>query len=132
MLLIKTSIGQSSIHGIGLFAAEPLAKGQEIWRNDRRFDLVVSKEQLTGLPEHMQQFVQHYGYESVSKPGHFMLEFDNARFMNHTESPNTDFSDDDVGRAARDIAVGEELLCDYREFCSEAMLKEMGFAVAVA
>jgi SET domain-containing protein len=37
--------------------------------------------------------------------------------MNHSFKPNTDFSFPDSGIAIRDIAVGEEITCDYREFC---------------
>jgi hypothetical protein len=45
-----------------------------------------------------------------------VVEFDNGRFMNHAQSPNTDFTDANVGWAIRDIAAGEELTCNYSEF----------------
>jgi hypothetical protein len=43
-----------------------------------------------------------------------MLNLDNSRFMNHSESPNT--YEEPVGtvRANRAIRCGEELTCDYR------------------
>ena len=39
MLLVKTRTGRSPIHGTGLFAAEPIAKGTAVWRFTPTFDL---------------------------------------------------------------------------------------------
>ena len=36
--------------------------------------------------------------------------------MNHSDTPNTDFSEYGGGTAARNIAAGEEITCDYHEF----------------
>ena len=32
MLLVKTRLGKSRIHGLGVFAAQPIRKGQPVWR----------------------------------------------------------------------------------------------------
>jgi hypothetical protein len=36
--------------------------------------------------------------------------------MNHSLSPNTDFTRPDIGYAIADILPGEELICNYFEF----------------
>jgi SET domain-containing protein len=36
--------------------------------------------------------------------------------MNHSGSPNTDFTKPDMAWAIRDIAEGEEITCNYAEF----------------
>jgi SET domain-containing protein len=36
--------------------------------------------------------------------------------MNHSDTPNTDFSAFGGGTACRDIAAGEELTCNYHQF----------------
>jgi SET domain-containing protein len=114
MLLVKTYLGPSAIHGTGLFAGEPIAKGTVIWRFDPRFDRIFAKAERDALPETARQFLERYSYPEFPGSDRHMLDGDHARFMNHSETPNTDSSTDTV--AIRDIAEGEELLCDYRQF----------------
>jgi hypothetical protein len=64
-------------------------------------------------------FFSHYGYldRNVQR---IILCFDDARFVNHSDSPNvaTDYALDAYGVdvALRDIARGEELTMDYANF----------------
>jgi len=114
MLLVKTYLAESPIEGIGLFAAEDIAKGTTIWRFDERFDRKFSKAERDALPEPAYTFVQKYSYpESVGSDVYY-LDGDHARFMNHSNTPNTDCETDTI--ATRDIRAGEELLCDYHQF----------------
>ncbi len=114
MLLVKTTLGPSPVQGIGLFAAEPIARGTVIWRFDDRIDRRFSWAEREALPEPARSFVAKYSYpEALGDDVHF-LDGDHARFMNHSDSPNTDCATDTI--ATCDIAVGEELLCDYRQF----------------
>src|SRR2546429_2115830 len=48
MFLVKTRIGPSKIHGIGVFAEERIPKGQMIWVFDARID-VRSEEHTSEL-----------------------------------------------------------------------------------
>lgn len=116
MLLVKTCLAPSDVHGIGLFAAEPIPKGTVIWRYDERIDRCFTRQELDALPELTREFVDTYGYPDGSGDGTFQLDGDNARFMNHSEQANTDSSGGDGTIATRDIAVGEEILSDYRQF----------------
>lgn len=115
MLLVRTSLKQSAIHGIGLFAAEPLKKGTVIWKLQPPLDQFLNDEDLARLSEHAREMMFKYSYlDPVLKKR--VLCGDDARFMNHSDSPNCDDLMDEEGGVtvtARDVAVGEELTCDY-------------------
>lgn len=116
MMIVPTYVGPSEIEGVGVFAAEPIPAGTAIWTLDERFDHLFNDGDLEGLAPLQQQFVERYGYPHMTREGITVVEFDNGRFMNHSQRPNTDFTDANVGWARRDIAAGEELTCDYSEF----------------
>lgn len=122
MLLVKTKIGPSAIHGIGLFADEFIPKGTVLWRFMPGFDLKIPASELKRLfPPAREQFINYsYSYMTAGTR-YYVLCFDDARFLNHANSPNTidiDNPKDEEGIefAARDIHIGEELTCDYRTF----------------
>ncbi|HEY9586021.1 MAG TPA: hypothetical protein VJJ27_00060 [Candidatus Paceibacterota bacterium] len=50
MLLIKTKVKSSKIHGLGLFADQFIPEGTEIWRFTPGFDQKFTGEQLLALP----------------------------------------------------------------------------------
>ena len=115
MFLIRTRLAPSAIHGIGAFADEPAEAGQAIWRFEPGLDQVVSLERAAALPPAFQAYLATYAYLSPAFSGCYVLSCDHAKFMNHSETPNTAI-DGEVTRAARPIAAGEELTCDYRLF----------------
>jgi SET domain-containing protein len=115
MMLVRTHLANSSIEGVGIFATESIKAGDVIWRLEPKFDVFFNATEVDNLPPHMQDFIARYGYPHLSKPGIIVLELDNGRFMNHSESPNTDFTSFDFGYALRDIAAGEEITCNYYE-----------------
>ena len=114
MLLVKTYVAPSAVHGLGLFAAEPIARGACIWRFDPRIDRLYGASEREGAPEPLRSFLAIYAYPERVGSSTYVLDGDNARFMNHSREPNTDCEIDTI--ATRDIAAGEELLCDYRQF----------------
>jgi uncharacterized protein len=118
MMLVQTVLSSSDIEGIGIFAAEPIQAGAVIWTADSKFDVHFTKDEMDQLPAHMRHFVIRYSYPHMTMPGIWVLESDNGRFMNHSETPNTDFTGLEEGFAIRDIAVGEEITCNYYEFDS--------------
>jgi len=119
MFLIPTFVAPSSIHGLGVFACEPIARGAVIWRHEPGFDIVLSHEHIARLPPEGKRFVEMYCYESPLAPGGLVLNGDNARYLNHSRSPNTDNADPSLARALRDITKGEEITCDYGVCCLE-------------
>jgi hypothetical protein len=112
MLLIKTYLDQSPIHGLGVFAAEPIPKGTKIWRYVEGFDRSWSPRQFAKLPKEAQEFVAYYGYRV---DGEILLTVDNDHFINHSDDSNTYWRAGHI-RAKRDIAKGEEITNSYRLF----------------
>jgi SET domain-containing protein len=119
MLLVPTCLAPSPIHGLGVFAAAPIATGTPVWRFAKNLDMEFSPDIVPTLPPHVQEFFAHYGYldRNVQR---IILCFDDARFVNHSESANvtTDYAQDPYGLdvALRDIAAGEEITMNYAQF----------------
>ena len=124
MLLVNTYVASSSIEGVGVFAAEPIEAGQPIWRLDPDFDRLIPVRTYESSPLHVKALLDRYAYPSPDRPGFLVYEVDNGRFMNHSETPNTDFSASAGGSALCDIEAGEELTCDYRQFYDGFVLHE--------
>lgn len=116
MLVVPTFVGPSTIEGVGVFASEPIAAGTLIWVLSEQFDKLLTDKELSALSPLQQDFAARYGYPHMTKPDITVIEFDNGRFMNHSTTPNTDFTDTEKGWAIRNIAAGEEITCDYAEF----------------
>ncbi|MGD9915787.1 MAG: SET domain-containing protein [Rhizobiaceae bacterium] len=116
MLLVRTYVAQSAIEGVGVFAAEPIARGTPIWRLEPSLDRLIPLETYRAATPVLKDLLDRYAYPSADYPGHIVYDFDNGRFMNHSATPNTDFSAAVGGVALRDVAAGEELTCDYGEF----------------
>ena len=128
MLLVKTYIAPSEIEGVGVFAAEPIGKGAAIWRSDPTFDMLIPVATYRSAQPQLQQLLERYAYPSLDRPGFLVYEIDNGRFMNHSVTPNTDFSAFGIGKAVADIAAGEEMTCNYDQFYVgfEAILEARG------
>lgn len=116
MLLVNTFVAASAIEGVGVFAAEPIAKGTLIWRLEPDFDRLIPLEKYEQAEPDFKAFLDRYAYPSPDRPGYIVYEVDNGRFMNHSENPNTDFSDAGGATTIRDIAAGEEITCNYADF----------------
>jgi len=105
---------------MGLFAGEPISKGTLIWQFVDGLDRYITDEELAALPQNALDFVYFYYYRSKIC-GQYVLLADNDRFTNHSYEPNTGGIDSlfprrEGGIALRDIASGEELVCDYSSF----------------
>jgi len=111
MLRVKAYIAPSGIHGMGLFAGEPIAKGSVVWGFDPPVDQRFKPEQLRDMSGEMKLFLSRYAY---SDRGTLVLCGDHARFMNHSSEANC--GNDPTRQytlALRDIAQGEELTDNY-------------------
>jgi len=124
MLLVKTKIRPSKISGIGLFADEFIPEGTPVWKFMPGFDLEISQDKLAELSEGSQSQVLNYSYFNP-KTGNYVLPFDDARFFNHADEPNTTSGPNDsfIDRAARDIKKGEELTQNYKIFDGDNIRK---------
>ena len=112
MLLVKTYLDKSAIHGLGVFAGERIRKGTKIWRFVEGFDRAYSPKQFAKLPKPAREFLKNYGYRV---DGEILFTVDNDRHINHSEDPNT-FLKSGYAIARRNIRKGEEITNDYREF----------------
>ena len=109
MLLVKTEIKQSEIHGTGLFANEFIAKGAVIFK-ESLFTKHFTEDEYNSLPELQKQFIAHYCY---FLGGVWRCSMDNDRFTNHSDTPNTIEQDYYTTIAAVDINIGDEITADY-------------------
>ncbi len=116
MMIVPTYVGPSEIEGVGIFASAQIKAGDPVWILEEKFDLLLPVNELAFLPDIQRQFIERYGYPHMVRPGIIVLEYDNGRFMNHSDTPNTDFRNAEIAWALRDIGVGEELTCNYSEF----------------
>jgi uncharacterized protein len=125
MLLVNTVLKPSEIHGLGCFANEPIKKGQEIWRYDRRVDLAFKESKVSKYPNSFQKYLYNFCYTVKTWRGRYLvLCGDNGKYMNHSDQPNIVNNPYGVNNmACRDIDVGEELTCDYSLFDLDADVK---------
>ena len=116
MLLVPVRIDRSSIHGLGIFALQPIKANTRIWQFTPGFDLDLDPSALEQQPAHFRATMFHYGYIDPRR-NRFVLCCDDYRFINHSDTPNVrvDPTEDCYGVdfAARDIEAGEELTVDY-------------------
>lgn len=124
MLKVKTKIGESGVHGTGLFADQFIAKGTITWEYDQNFDISISQETLDALPTVAKDYFLYYCYvdKLINK---YILCADNQRFINHSNVRENIFSTPRMDTALRDIQIGEEFFCDYNKF-DDTYFERMG------
>lgn len=113
MMLVRTYVAPSAIEGLGVYADEFILSGTPIWQFNPKFLATFSPSDIDELPPHTREFVEKYSFPHIDNDNHLVVELDNGRFMNHSEKPNTDFTEFTRGYALRDIGQGEEITCNY-------------------
>ena len=116
MLMVSTYVAPSAIEGLGVFAGEPIARGQLMWSLNPKFDIFIQVREIETYAPHLQDYIARYTYPHLEMEGVVILDSDNGKFMNHSLAPNTDFRIFDKGYALVDIAQGDEITCNYHEF----------------
>lgn len=127
MLLVRTYLAQSLIEGYGLFAGEDIPAGTHIWNFDPRIDLVLEASCIEQLSPACKEYFDKYAYLDV-RLKKYVICGDDARFVNHSDTPNLVETyiigqEHGVDMASREIREGEELTCDYRAFDSDVAVK---------
>lgn len=121
-----TEVRPSPIHGLGLFARQFIPAGTTWWRANLDNVLLLNQLQLETLlgSSRNQNFEELlntcliYGYYSATMD-RIIICLDNARFVNHSEAPNSGAPIDCDGltsTALRDIEPGEEIVEDYTNY----------------
>ena len=124
MLVVRTSLRHSPIHGLGCYADEDIKVGQVVWELSEGIDLEFSEEDLKKFPKSFIEFLKIYAYSPMNETEKkYVLCIDHARHMNHSEHPNLFETPDGKNIAARDIKIGEELTCDYSQYDKDYLLK---------
>ena len=112
-MLVRTYLDESKIHGLGVFAYEKIQKGTQVWEYNKRFDKIILEKHLRDeAPPLIVELFDTYAY--VYKDEYLVLDCDNGRFMNHSETPNCEWLADCTGFALRDIQHSEEITCNYK------------------
>lgn len=128
MLLVKTKLGISSIHGIGLFAAQFIPKDTVTWEYSPDFDTSYEEVDIERMSTSAkEQFLKYAYFDKLLC--RYVLCFDDWRFINHcSQSPNI-LSTLRRDVAARDIYEGEELVCDYKCIYDDTYFRRRGFGL---
>lgn len=96
--------------GYGVFATRPIPAGTVVWVHDD-LDQVLTPARMEVLPSVLRQHVERYAY--VNADGNRVLCWDHGRYMNHSCDPSTTSIGTSIEIARRDIAIGEQLTCEY-------------------
>jgi uncharacterized protein len=138
--MVKTILAPSSIEGLGVFAAEYIKAGTVVWKFSSDVDLLLSDAEIASLPQIVSEVCKRYAYRH-GRQNNYVLCGDDAKFVNHSDDPNTvgvypPGDDQGLDIAVRDIEEGEEITCDYRtfdpEFTQKLGLQEPNFLLGDA
>ncbi len=116
----KIALKSSPIHGIGVFAIQPIPKGsQDIFLKGTSNWIEVPIKEVELLPAHSRSLIETYCLFDeknyfVSEHGFNMI--DPVIYLNHSSKPNiVSVNDGNDFEALHDITPGEELLINYSE-----------------
>jgi SET domain-containing protein len=131
MIHVTYKLKVSDLHGIGLFAAQDIAKGELVYTASPTLDLNITQAQFDSLDQKEKHEVLWWGFfDQPSQMWH--VDFDVSKFINHsydaTVTQNEAY-DEAYLVASREIEVGEELTQNYLEFETQADLLRRGIPV---
>ncbi len=98
--------------GVGVIATRAIPRGTIVWAQDA-LDQVFEPGQVEKLPRVVADQVQRYAH--IDEQGRFVLCWDAGKLINHSCDPSLRGIGTWFQVARRDIAVGEEITCDYAE-----------------
>ncbi|MCW3114523.1 MAG: hypothetical protein JWR18_2919 [Segetibacter sp.] len=96
--------------GYGVVATEFIPKGTITWAWDK-LDQVFTPAQVDRMEDVYKEIINKYTYRD--QKGHFILCWDNSRFVNHSFNSSCITTAYNFEVAVRDIHPGEELTDDY-------------------
>ena len=80
-------LDKSDKHGIGLFTAQDISKGDVMYTASPLLDVNITKEQFDSLSEREQKEFKWWGFfDEPSQMWH--VDFDVSKFINHSYSGN--------------------------------------------
>jgi len=96
--------------GVGVFVTRPIERGTVVWVQDVR-DVIYTPQHYDRLPRPQRAIADKYAYEDSW--GNLVLCWDLARYMNHSCEPATLSLGEYCEIATRDLAIGDQLTCEY-------------------
>ncbi|MEO6884083.1 MAG: SET domain-containing protein [Bacteroidia bacterium] len=96
--------------GYGVVATQLIPKGTITWALDK-FDRIFSPKEMEEMEEPYHTILDVYSYRN--NKGHFILCWDNSRFVNHSFNSSCISTAYEFEIAVRDILPGEQLTDDY-------------------
>ncbi len=110
-------LGVSPLHGIGVFAIRPIAKGLNPLKSRiSHREIKFTHDEIKVLPPGVRKQIEMFCYydESgvmISTMGMNTMDF--AIYLNHSKQPNLRMNKDGSFVALRRIKIGDELTMDY-------------------
>jgi SET domain len=116
-------LGVSAIHGIGVFALQPIKAGTNVFANDRREIVWVPNSALEdeAVPQYLRELYRDFAIRRGAElgcPANFNL-LSVGWYLNQPalgQPPNVTANPEFDLVAIRDIEAGEELTLDYSSF----------------
>lgn len=142
MLNAKTTVRQSEIAGVGLFAEQDIKKGEIVWQYTPETCAIFTETQMRELLKSFhktENAIVHYYLTYcyyVKEINSLIYCLDNGRYVNHSDHPNMEGALDipnswQYSFALRDIKKGEELTENYNVYDNCEWLEELCKAHAI-
>lgn len=127
MYLVPVEVKNSLIHGKGVFATADIPKDTVVWKFKKDHDQRLSVEAYEDLGHDEKKLAQKTAYLSPQSDMWVIPPPDDpACFTNHSKNANLSvvfdkkLSSEPIFIAKEDIAAGDEITNDYREFDKNA------------
>jgi uncharacterized protein len=121
MMLTKYKLDQDNWGGIGIYAAEPIKKNSVVYVYNESLIKIFSLSDVYAMSDVASDAILKYSYSGMGQhklEGAVYYGMDDSRFMNHSAEPSLIYNESNqCYHAARDLIIGEELTCDYNDFC---------------
>jgi uncharacterized protein len=108
----KIAVSLSPIEGKGLFAKEPLAKGEQLTRNGEDDYLIMTEEEFQAFSKTAVSYDAMALGAGKHRVSRVSREQDPSNYGNHSCDPNAETNAFGLV-AKRDIQAGEEITSDY-------------------
>ena len=117
MLTVRTYLSNSDIHGVGVFTKERIKKDTIVWEHNPVIDLMFNHVEIDEyFTENQREWLKNKCYYEKE---FYRLDGDDARYMNHSLTPNLTTNARGQLIANKDIEIDDELTCNYSEFAEE-------------
>ena len=108
---VKVRIQPSKVHGVGIFAIQPIKKGEKLHLDDMPVMYTLRYDDFSKLTDAVRELLLAQWPQVVNGSNFLYPTAKLTAYCNHSDTPNIDAVND---VALEDIAVGVELTEDYK------------------